>query len=442
MPVHYGYIMPNRSPAERKPNTQPRRRLIHAAYTLFLSLAVLTSACSPARSPAPKQIATESRTPIRLGPTSTSTPIGTSARKTLTARTATATLYPLQPVSNADWSRGEPDASVTLVVYMDFQSTECAWLETILSKLRAWHPQDLRIIFRQFPQLYLHDKASLAAEAAEAAGAQGAFWEMYDALFQHYGEWFELSPEAFVVWLKDTAIEIGLNQKQFAQAIDNRVYQERIINTYFETAAAGIPGVPFIYFNGLWYRLPVTLDNLEASIRLEMLSSRQYEAYPPFTIDIQADFTAYLEIPQGEIVIQLLPQYAPLAVNSFIFLAEQGWFYENPIYRVEPGAFVESGDPSGTGWGGPGYSFENEIHDSLTFDQAGMVALVSQGPGTNGSRFFITLAPLPTINGTCTIFGRVIDGLDLLQALEPRSALDDLLTEPEAVIHSITIEGP
>ncbi|MEJ2570527.1 MAG: peptidylprolyl isomerase [Anaerolineales bacterium] len=342
-------------------------------------------------------MATESRTPVRLGPTSTSTPIGTSARQTLAARTA---------------------------------------------KLRAWHPHDLRIIFRHFPQLYLHDKASLAAEAAEAAGAQGAFWEMYDALFLNYGEWFELSPKAFVVWLKETAIEIGLNQKQFAEAIDNRVYQERIIDTYLETAAAGIPGVPFIYFNGLWYRLPVTLDNLEASIRLEMLNSHQYEVYPPFAIDIQADYIAYLEIPQGEVVIQLLPRYAPLAVNSFIFLAEQGWFDENPIYRVEPGAFVESGDPSGTGWGGPGYSFDNEISDSLTFDQAGMVALVSQGPGTNGSRFFITLAPLPMINGTCTIFGRVIDGLDLLQALNPRSALDDLLTEPEAVIHSITIEGP
>ncbi len=435
-------IKPNRSPAETKQRTIARSRFIRAAFAFFLVLAVLTSACSKARSPASTEMATETKTPIRLGPTSTSTPIGTQAIQTLAARTATATLYPLQPVSDADWSRGESDASVTLVVYMDFQSTECAWLETILSKLRAWHPHDLRIIIRQFPQLYLHDKASLAAEAAEAAGAQGAFWEMYDALFQHYGEWFELSPEAFVVWLKEIVIQIGLNQKEFAEAIDNRVYQERMINTYLETAASGVPGVPFIYFNGLWYRLPITLDNLEASIRLEILNSHQYEAYPPFTIDIQADYTAYLEIPQGEVVIQLLPQYAPLAVNSFIFLAEEGWFDDNPIYRVQPGVLVESGDPSGTGWGGPGYSFDNEIHDTLTFDQAGMVALVSQGPGTNGSRYFITLAPLPTINGTCTIFGRVIDGLDLLQALEARSALDDLLSEPEAVIHSITIEGP
>ncbi len=412
------------------------------ALIFFLTLTLLACACSAARSPAPGSMATASRTSVRLGPTSTSTPTGIAAVQTSLAQTATATLFPLQPVSNADWSRGDPDASVTLVVYMDFQSTECAWLETILSQLRAWHPRDLRIIFRHFPQLYLHDKASLAAEAAETAGAQGAFWEMYDVLFEKYSEWFELSPEAFVIWLKESAIQIGLNQNQFAEAIDDRVYQERMINTYFETAAAGIPGVPFIYFNGLWYRLPVTLDNLEASIRLEMLKPRQFAGYPPFTIDIQGEYLAYLEIPQGEIVIQLYPQHAPLAVNSFIFLAEQGWFDGNPLYRVEPQAWIECGDPSGTGWGGPGYSFEDEIDASLTFDQAGMVALISQGPGSNGSRFFITLAPLASLNGTRTIFGRVIDGLDLLQALKKRSPLDDILTEPEAVIHSVTIEGP
>jgi cyclophilin family peptidyl-prolyl cis-trans isomerase len=200
--------------------------------------------------------------------------------------------------------------------------------------------------------------------------------------------------------------------------------------------------VPFIYFNELWYRLPITLDNLEASIRLELLIPRQYESYPPFTIDIQSDYIAYVEIPQGEIVIQLYPQYAPLAVNSFIFLAEQGWFDNNLIYQVEQGVWIESGDPSGTGWGGPGYVFETEVHPSLNFDSAGMVALVSQGLGTNGSQFFITLSPQPTLNGTHTIFGRVIDGLDYLQNLENRSALEDLLVEPEAVIHSITIEGP
>jgi cyclophilin family peptidyl-prolyl cis-trans isomerase/protein-disulfide isomerase len=407
----------------------------------LLTIILFVSACQKTSSLTPTSTATASRTPIRLGPTSTSTLDGSAATQSPDSQTATATLYPLQPISNKDWSRGSPDAIVTLVIFMDFQSTECAWVETMLSQLLEWHPQDLRIVFRHFPQLYLYDKTILAAEAVEAAGAQGAFWEMHDTLYQKYGEWVELSPEAFIVWLKEAAIKIGLNQNQFAADIDNRVFAEDIVNTYLETAAAGIPGVPFIYFNGLWYRLPITVDNLEASIRLEMVKPRQYDEYPPFTIDIRADYIAYVEIPQGEIVIQLYPEYAPLAVNNFIFLAEQGWYDDNPIYEVEPGAWIESGDPSGTGWGGPGYVFENEISPSLTFDQAGMVAMVSEVPGTNASQFFITLTPLPTLNGTRTIFGRVIDGLDLLQDLEKRSALDDLLSEPEAVIHSVTIEG-
>jgi cyclophilin family peptidyl-prolyl cis-trans isomerase/protein-disulfide isomerase len=413
---------------------------LHTALIAVILIVLFASACSNLAGST--STATASRTPVRLGPTSTATSANPAANQTSTAQTATATLYPLQPVTGTDWSRGSLDAAVTLVVFMDFQSPECVWLETILSQLLEWHPNDLRIVFRHFPQLYLHDKAALAAEAAQAAGAQGAFWEMYDMLYQNYSEWIELTPEAFIIWLKEAAVKIGLNQSQFTRAIDNGEYAEEIVNIYLEAAAAGIPGVPFLYFNELWYRLPITLDNLEASIRLELLKFMQYESYPPFSLDVQGDYIAYVEIPQGTIVIQLYPQYAPLAVNSFVFLSEQGWFDENPIYQVEQGEWVESGDPTGTGWGGPGYVFENEIDPSLNFATAGMLALRSEGPGTNGSIFFITLAPQPAFNGSHTIFGHVIDGLDLLQDLENRSALEDLLSEPEAVIHSITIEGP
>lgn len=310
----------------------------------------------------------------------------------------------------------------------------------MLAQLEAMHPDDVRIIFRHFPLLSIHDKASLTGEAAEAAGAQDAFWEMHDQLFERYMEWVILSPEELTPWLKSVAQELGLDLGKFSEDLDTRRYEETMRMAFEQTAAAGIPGTPFVFFNGDWYRLPLTLINLEASTQLELLVKRQYQAYPPFTLDLQSRYLARLQLSDGEILIQLLPAAAPLAVNNFVFLAEEGWFDGNPLHRVLQGILVESGDPSGTGVGDPGYHFENEIDPSLNFDQPGMVGLVNFGPGTNGSLFFINLQPLPEWNGTRTIFGRVIEGLEFLETLENRDPLIDLLSPAEVQILSVTIE--
>jgi cyclophilin family peptidyl-prolyl cis-trans isomerase len=127
-------------------------------------------------------------------------------------------------------------------------------------------------------------------------------------------------------------------------------------------------------------------------------------------------------------------------VNSFIFLAREGWFDDNIFHRVIPGTLAETGDPSGTGLGGPGYFFGTELDDSLVFSEPGVVALSSAGMGTNGSQFFISLEPLRQLDGTRTIFGRVVEGLDLLVSLGRRDPLLDLLSPPGATILSVTIE--
>ncbi|NIS79188.1 MAG: thioredoxin domain-containing protein [Anaerolineales bacterium] len=310
----------------------------------------------------------------------------------------------------------------------------------MLAQLEALHPEDVRIILRHFPLLTIHDKASLAAEAAEAAGAQGSFWQMHDHLFERHADWVDLTPEEFMIWLKDAAVELNLDLAKFSQDLETRRYQETMRTAFEQTAAAGIPGTPFVYLNGDWYRLPLSLINLEASTRLLLLANRQYQTYPGFNLDLQSRYLARLQLSNGEMLIELLPASAPLAVNNFVFLATEGWFDGIPFHRVVRDVIVESGDPSGTGLGDPGYHFENEIDPSLSFDEPGMVGLVSYGSSTNGSQFFINLQPLPDWNGTRTIFGKVVEGLELLEQLDERDPLEDLLSPAEMQILSVTIE--
>ena len=310
----------------------------------------------------------------------------------------------------------------------------------MLVQLEEWHPEDIRTVYRHFPLLTIHDKASLAGQAAEAAGAQGSFWAMHDVLFTQYNEWTGLSPEEFKQWLNIAAEELELDVQRFQNDIESGRYAAEMEDAFFQGIASGILATPFLFLNGSLYQVEPSLTNLEAYIRLELLTKAQYDRYPPMTLEDDVQYIARIELEIGEIIIQLYPELAPLAVNNFIFLAQEGWFEGNPFHRIVPGVYIESGDPTGTGLGGPGYYFDDEISEALTFDDPGMVALSSSGPNTNGSQFFITLAPLPELNNSRTIFGRLIDGLDLLKSLNARQPLEDFLDPPEVVILSVTIE--
>ena len=164
----------------------------------------------------------------------------------------------------------------------------------------------------------------------------------------------------------------------------------------------------------------------------------QYSAYPPMTIDAGKEYFALVKMENGdEFTIQLFPDKAPKTVNSFVFLAREGYFNGVTFHRVLDGFMAQGGDPTGTGMGGPGYEFENEDSD-LTFDKEGVVAMANAGPDTNGSQFFITFGPTPQLNGGYTIFGQVIEGMDVVNAITRR----DPDTNPSFAgdaIESITI---
>ncbi len=151
-----------------------------------------------------------------------------------------------------------------------------------------------------------------------------------------------------------------------------------------------------------------------------LVGTKQYASAPPMMIDKAKQYFATVKMAKGgEFVIQLYPDKAPITVNSFVFLARQGFFNGTTFHRVLEGFMAQGGDPTGSGSGGPGYQFVNENSD-LKFDKAGVVAMANAGANTNGSQFFITFAPYPYGNGNYTIFGQVISGMDVVTSIRLR----------------------
>ncbi len=167
--------------------------------------------------------------------------------------------------------------------------------------------------------------------------------------------------------------------------------------------------------------------NVYANSQGARAGSLQWDAPPAMTIDPAKQYTAAIETAKGDILIELLPQAAPVTVNSFVFLAREGYYDGVTFHRVLPGFVAQGGDPTGTGSGGPGYQIPNE-DAGLLFDSAGLVAMANAGRDTNGSQFFITYAPQPGLDGGFTIFGRVIGGMEVVEAFTPR----DPDTAPDA----------
>lgn len=116
---------------------------------------------------------------------------------------------------------------------------------------------------------------------------------------------------------------------------------------------------------------------------------------------------------KGDININLLPEKSPVTVANFVNLAKKGYYDGLKFHRVIDNFMAQGGDPAGTGAGGPGYQFEDEVNNGLNFSKAGKLAMANAGPGTNGSQFFITTVPTEWLNGNHTIFGEVVSDDDL-----------------------------
>jgi len=163
-----------------------------------------------------------------------------------------------------------------------------------------------------------------------------------------------------------------------------------------------------------------------------------YSAPPVMQIDPGKTYIATFETEKGGIVVELFADKAPNTVNNFVFLVRQGFYDNTTFHRVIPDFMAQGGDPTGTGTGGPGYRFPDEFHPDLKHDSPGILSMANSGPDTNGSQFFLTYEPTPWLDGHHAVFGRVIEGMDVLESLSPRDP--QAATSPGDLIKIIRIE--
>ncbi len=414
---------------------------------IMVWMALLLSACAPAATATPAEpTAVPTRTPRPM-------PEGTPMACTLF------NLFPdprdpasvkLPPVSDADWSRGAANARLTLIEYSDFQCPYCSLAAGFLKEFEEANPDQVRVVFRHFP-LTSHDKALLAAQAAEAAGLQGKFWEMHDFLFDsaNWQVWTAQSKADFEKWLNEQAASLGLDAGRFSRDLNSEAIVRKVEGAFQNGMDMGLTGTPslFVLIDGQLIftpedQVPYDPATLDAILKLATLRDIQFDRCPPMVIDANKPYTATLKTEKGDIKIRLFADKAPLAVNSFVFLARMGYFDGMIFHRVLPDFVAQTGDPSGTGFGGPGYQFANEISEDLKYDRAGLVGMANAGPDTNGSQFFITYDALPQLDGGYTIFGEVIEGMEVVKALtarDPASAPPQDLPAGDKVL-SVIIE--
>ncbi len=147
------------------------------------------------------------------------------------------------------------------------------------------------------------------------------------------------------------------------------------------------------------------------------MTQKQWKNPPEMQIDPEKVYRVDMETTKGLIELELYPEYAPKTVNNFVFLAKQGYYDGVIFHRVINDFVIQGGDPTGTGAGGPGYKFEDELQDNPLKHETKVISMANAGPNTNGSQFFITYSPQPHLDGKHTVFGKVASGADVVDAI-------------------------
>ena len=438
--------------------------LLRQAATAVLMIATLTACFSVAPAVPPPSgliLATSApaEAPTAAAPATTPLPNVTGAAdSTASAPTAAAPTIPPPPTATyttamsdfskmpdplAGWETGDTNAPITITEYSDYQCPYCAAAEPALEQLLKDDPQEVKLVYHEFPLMMptqagtpFHDKAQLAAEAAEAAGAQGKFWEMHNLLFSTQNDWASLAPADFPAQLDKYAAQIGLDVTRFQADMGSQGIAQRVQAAFDQAfTTLQLQGTPTIYLNGKPYQMALTPQLLHFAILLT--KEGVFGENPPMTIDPASPYTATITTNTGTVVLALDAAKAPQTVNSFVFLARHGWYDNTPWMVVTP-KFVIAGDPGQT-QGFPGYTIspENNAVDQAAPGMVGLFPLDQQGQYF-GSLFFIASDVLTSTTGL-PFFGTVVSGSGALAALQPKASPQVTTTD---VIQSITVEGP
>lgn len=161
------------------------------------------------------------------------------------------------------------------------------------------------------------------------------------------------------------------------------------------------------------------------------MPDKQWKTPPAMKIDPQKKYFAVIETDKGTIELQLFPENAPKTVNNFVFLAQEGFYDGVSFHRVISNFVIQGGDPTGTGRGGPGYQFEDETRGNPLKHVRGVISMANAGANTNGSQFFITHSPQPHLDGKHTVFGKVVQGIEVVDAIRQGDKMNKVTIREE-----------
>lgn len=156
---------------------------------------------------------------------------------------------------------------------------------------------------------------------------------------------------------------------------------------------------------------------------------KQYNKAPEMQIDPAKTYSATIKTNRGDIVLDLFADKAPRTVNNFVFLARDGFYNGIKFHRVIPDFMIQTGDPTGTGRGGPGYSFPDEFHPDLRHTGPGVLSMANAGADTNGSQFFITHIKTDWLDDRHSVFGQVREGQDVVDAIRQGDVVEEVTIE-------------
>lgn len=318
---------------------------------------------------------------------------------------------------------GEPGVPVTIILYTDLATEWTPGVVAAVEGVVEDRPELARVVFRHAPS---GEQARLAAEAIEAAadlGGPEAAWGMIDTLSERRAAWADLPEEPLLDLLAEEADQLGLDADAFRTALEEGEYEVEIEAAITQAHETGVNEAPTIFVNDIQIYNPPASKKDIGSIALIRATEMQYAEKPPMVIDPERDYAAWIVTTRGTIALDLFADLAPETVNNFAYLACAGYYDGVPWHRVLPNFIAQAGDPSGTGLGGPGYTIPDEYERSaLSFNQPGWISMARTTEADSASaQFFITMSPATHLDGEFTIFGEVVDGMDVVMNLNPRN---------------------
>lgn len=354
-------------------------------------------------------------------------------------------------VASDEHSLGKADAPVTLIEYGDFQCPSCAAFQAGFKPTFETVSDTVRLVFRHFPLVSIHDKALITAHAAEAAAIQGKFWEMHDLLYAKQTEWSAKPVAEITATLKTYAESLGLDAAKLETDMTSEAVIARVQRDVTSGTALNIAGTPTLFLDGRQAPAEVFSQQGVAEQLRQYAQNRATQqtsgtntktfnfTQPEQVTNKDTKYVMTVKTSKGDIVAELDPALAPVNVNSTVFLAQNQYFDGAPIVLNDSqiGA-VLVGNP--TSAGNPGYQCDQELSPPGPMTKPGVIALFTNDGVSTSAQFVMTYSATTDLDGRFSVIGNITAGLDVLQSLKASETTTATTTAGDSIVSVSVVE--